>query len=267
MTERTFKLTLAYNGAAYSGWQLQAAQPTVQGAVEKALQTITGRRIVVHGSGRTDSGVHALGQVASFDLATDLAEEKLSAALESLTPDDIQVVELREVDSGFHARYDAVGKCYRYHVWLGGDPPLFYRPYLWPVTRRIDPDRLAGGLDSLRGEHDFAGFQTAGSPVKTTVRRLDTARSVQTGRLLTFEFRADGFLRHQVRAMVGSLMTGFGREKITAALTGGDRALGGKTAPAAGLFLVWVKYNGHGAPRRAAGPFDDINRAAAAEAD
>ncbi len=264
MAERTFKLTLAYEGAAYAGWQRQKNEPTVQQAVEDALSRLTDSPVRIVGAGRTDAGVHALGQVASFTTDSGLPANELERALTAMLPDDIRLLQLREVDKGFNARYDALGKCYRYHVWAGRRAPLFARRYVWAAGRELDENRLKAGLEIVTGEHDFAAFRSTGSDVKSTVRTMFRAELKRSGRLYTFEFEADGFLRHMVRALVGTLIDGRGPDEMERILSSGERSAAGRTAPAEGLFMAWVEYPGHGRPISAPGPFDDVTQSTTA---
>ncbi len=253
---KSFKLTLAYDGAAYSGWQLQKDRPTVQAALEAALGRIIGAPVRVTAAGRTDSGVHALGQVAGFRVETRMTPDQFKASLNALLAEDIRVKECREVDENFHARFQAERKCYRYHVWKGFPAPLFARRYVWAVKRLPDRKIMEEALARLCGEHDFAAFQSTGSEVSTTVRRMYRAELAEQGRLLTFSFEADGFLRHMVRALVGTLVSPDGSVNIETILGSKDRSKAGRTAPPQGLFLAWAAYPGQGRPASATGPFD-----------
>lgn len=259
MSRRTIKLTLAYDGSAYSGWQRQAEALTVQGEVEKALHRLTGEVIGLIGAGRTDAGVHALGQVAGFRTESKLAGAEMKRALNALTPDDVQALDVREVEPDFHARYDASGKCYQYHLWIGREEPLFFRPWVWHLGRELDREAVRDCLARLVGHHDFAAFQSTGSQVATTVRRMTRAELETDGPLWTFTLEADGFLRHMVRAVVGTVVDYPDPERVAAILASADRSLAGRTAPAKGLFMVRVHYPGHGQPVRAAGPFEALH--------
>lgn len=252
---RSFKLTLAYDGAAYGGWQIQKNSPTIQAAVEDALGRIIGRPVRVTAAGRTDAGVHALGQVAGFKGETRMTADEFQASLTALLPDDIQVVHCREVDDGFHAQYQAERKCYRYHIWHGARAPLFARRHIWAVRRIPDPDVLERGLRRLVGRHDFAAFRSTGSQAETSIRNMYRADVEIRGRLLTFSFEADGFLRHMVRALVGTLVAPEGPAMMDSIIKSRDRSQAGRTAPPQGLFLAWVAYPGQDGPKSAPGPF------------
>lgn len=264
---RTIRLTLAYDGTRYVGWQRQARGTSIQGVIEAALSRIEGRAVVVTGSGRTDAGVHALGQVASFTLAHPIAMAALVCALNAMLPPDLRVLDATEAPAGFDARRSASRKTYRYRLLRTAIADPFERLYAWHLPGPLDLAAMRQGLTPLLGRHDFASFQASGSRVSNTVRTLFDARLepglLADGRsglpgddLLTFEFTADGFLRHMVRTVVGTMVEiGAGRRDavlVPALLAACDRRLAGPTAPAAGLFLVRVEYtSGSGlAPRQ-----------------
>ena len=166
------------------------------------------------------------------------------------------MIQAAQVGQDFHPRFQAQRKCYRYHLWSGRRPPLFARRYVWSLARRLDKERLKESLTTLVGKQDFASFQSAGSEVRTTVRTIHRAELVERGNLLTFIFEADGFLRHMVRALVGTLVGLPDPERMKAIITAASRSAAGMTAPARGLFLAWVLYPGQGRPVFAPDPFD-----------
>ncbi len=254
--ERTLRLILAYDGTAYSGWQRQKNRPTVQAAVEAALARVIGRPTTITGAGRTDAGVHALGQACGLAASTRLSAPELARALNALLPEDIRIIQAEEAAPGFHARRHASAKRYCYHVYNGPEPPLFFRRYLWAVSRDLSIESLEAAMDALPGEHDFAAFQSVGSQVKGTRRTIHRAELSAQGRLLTFLFEADGFLRHMVRALVGTLIEQPEPQKMIEIIQSGRRSRAGRTAPPQGLFLVWVRYPDQAAPVTAPGPFD-----------
>ena len=258
MARRTIRLTVAYEGSAYAGWQRQADSPTVQGAIEAELERLTGQAVSLIGAGRTDSGVHALGQVAAFTTSAGLSDQEFERALRAMLPRDIEVIEAREAAADFHPRYQAVSKTYRYHLWTRPRPPLFARRYLWAVGREMDAGRMAEGLKVIEGSHDFAAFMSAGSEVSDTRRKIRRAELERRGRLWTLLFEADGFLRHMVRALVGTLVRGSDPEELARILASHDRSQAGQTAPAQGLFLVHVRYPDQEEPLSAPGPFDPL---------
>jgi tRNA pseudouridine38-40 synthase len=245
---RTLKFTLQYDGSGYVGWQRQATGASIQSVLEDALAKIEGRPVVVHGAGRTDAGVHALGQVASAEVESSLDDGTFARAMNANLPDAIRVVAVETVANGFHARFSATGKTYEYRIWNGPAVPPFIRLYAWQVSEPLAVDLLQRGAEAVRGTHDFAAFQGTGSVVHTTVRTI-TSASWHAGRpdgLLVFEITGEGFLRHMVRSLVGTLVeAGLARrpvEDMTRLLASPDRSLVGRTAPAHGLFLMRVDY-------------------------
>jgi tRNA pseudouridine38-40 synthase len=249
---RTFKLTLAYDGTDFAGWQRQPAIRTVQGELETAIARITGERPKCVASGRTDAGVHALGQVVSFMSPTYLDPTVLAKALNAELPEDMLVFEISEAPLGFHALRDAVRKRYRYIIEDGRLRDLFERKYVWHVWQRLDVEAMAEAARPLVGTHDFASFETAGSPRLTTVRTvLDLVVERRTGertQRIVIEVEADGFLYNMVRNFVGTLVAvGKGRGGVgwpAEVLALRDRTQAGMTAPPQGLFLVGVEYDG-----------------------
>ena len=259
---RTFKLTLAYDGTDYAGWQRQDGAATIQAAVEAALRPIEGRPVTVHGAGRTDAGVHALGQVASVRLAHPLAPPALLRALNARLPPDVRALHAEQVADRFHARFDARGKVYRYRLAAGPVANPLDRRYVWHLPQPVDRAAMQAAGALLRGRHDFAAFQTAagerrpGSTVRTIVDlRVVTepgpawsaAAGDRGGGIIGVEVEGDGFLRHMVRSIVGTLVE-VGRARrpvadVAAVLASGRRARAGPTAPARGLFLVRVDYS------------------------
>ncbi len=244
---RTIRLTLEYDGSGYHGWQRQPNGLTVQEVVEKALATILGQEVRVHGSGRTDAGVHALGQVAHFRTAATLPLAAFCEGLNSLLPRDIAVLEAQEAPPDFHARYTARAKTYEYRILNRPQDRQVQRHFCWWLSRPLDLHRLQTAAADLLGEHDFAAFQASGSDVKTTVRRvLEASWEAREGGWRIFRITADGFLRGMVRSLVGTLVEiGWGKrpvDDLARILASRDRRQAGPTAPAAGLYLVTVIY-------------------------
>lgn len=244
---KNFKLIIEYDGSAYHGWQRQKTEPTVQSEIEKALITMTGKRVVLIGSGRTDAGVHASGQVANFRIETGLNPEIFQKGLNSLLPEDIVIRECTQVDTSFHARYDAVSKIYHYRILNRRIPSAICRQYAWFVPKTLDHSAMSCAIDHIIGTHDFKAFEGAGSPRSKTIRCVKKAvlKKNRDGHLI-FEIEADGFLRFMVRNIVGTLVDA-GLCKITPEdfgniLLSKDRGLAGATAPPHGLFLMEVKY-------------------------
>jgi tRNA pseudouridine38-40 synthase len=315
----TFKITLAYDGTDFVGWQRQASGRSVQGLLEEALRELDGRDISVTGAGRTDAGVHALGQVASFALERAIEPAVLVRALNARLPDTVRVWSASRVAPTFNARFDARAKRYRYRISNGPLISPFDRQYAWHVSSLLDAGAMAEAARRFEGRHDFAAFQGAGSEVATTERTITVSRIVvpgisttedaadaedqpplklqrsadhlrarlrwfaeasakaealakaekscldesqrppvelpdlgfdlrvlRGGAFITYDVVADGFLRHMVRTIVGTLVdVGRGRrtpESIDAVLAARDRSAAGPTAPARGLFLVAVEY-------------------------
>lgn len=248
---RSFKLTVAYDGGEFSGWQWQTGRRTVQGVLEEALHRITGESFRITSSGRTDAGVHALGQVVSFASATYLSPEVLLRALNANLPDDVRVLEAEEARAGFHAIDDAIGKRYRYLLQEGPVPNLFARRYAWFVRSPLDLEAMQRAARALVGRHDFKSFETAGSPRVSTVRTVhDLTVDRQTGLdgrpLVLVEIAADGFLYNMVRNIVGTLReVGLGRRDASwpgEVLQQRDRRRAGMTAPPHGLYLLQVFF-------------------------
>jgi tRNA pseudouridine38-40 synthase len=244
---RTFRLTLEYDGAGFEGWQLQPRGRTLQGEIESAFARICGEPVHVEAAGRTDSGVHAEGQVASVRLDTDADPHRLQRALNGVLPSDMAVIGLEPVPEGFHARKHARSKLYRYQIWNGPDRSPLREARCLCLQRPLDLKALRRAAQDLVGAHDFASFQAAGSSVSTTERtllRLDV-RGEPGGRI-DLEFEGTGFLRHMVRILVGTLLqVASGRrdpESMPGLLAARRRADAGPTAPAHALTLVRVIY-------------------------
>ena len=244
---RTVRLTIAYDGTEYVGWQRQDTGPSIQGCLEEALSRIEGRAVTLHGAGRTDAGVHALGQVASARLHTPLADTRLARALNAHLPETIRVVHLATVADDFHARFSARGKTYEYRIWNGPVLPPFLRLYTWHRSFPLDVALMQQAADATLGAHDFAAFRNAQSVNHSTVREIGRAAWRRgDGDLLVFEIAGNGFLRYMVRSLVGTLVEiGWRRrppEDIARLLIQPDRSAAGRTAPPRGLFLMKVEY-------------------------
>jgi len=247
---RSFKLTLAYDGTAYAGWQVQPDRPTIQEALELALQEITNEQIRCTASGRTDAGVHALAQVVSFTSETALPVDVLRKAIDANLPADIAVHEVVEAPEGFHAIRHAVRKRYRYLIQDGPVADVFARRFVWHMHQQLDDHAMQRAAVALLGTHDFASFEAAGAERPTSVRTVTDISVVRSGEgiesRIIIEIEADGFLYNMVRIIVGTLVeVGKGKRDencIANILSAKNRAAAGMTAPPQGLFLVSVDY-------------------------
>ncbi|HEX7127109.1 MAG TPA: tRNA pseudouridine(38-40) synthase TruA [Thermodesulfobacteriota bacterium] len=250
---RTLKLTVEYLGAGFSGWQAQASgRRTVQGVLAEAVARVTGERAVVHGAGRTDAGVHALGQAASLVLERSaIAPAALRDAMNAVLPPDVSVRAVEEAPDGFHARKDAVAKRYRYLILVSPARSALWEGRAWHRRGPLDVDAMRRAASALVGTHDFSAFRASASEAPTAVRtisRLAIEADPAAEGLLRIEVEGDGFLMHMVRIIVGTLVE-VGRGKLPAGrvseiLAGRDRRAAGPTAPAHGLYLVDVRYGG-----------------------
>jgi len=246
-SERNFKLVIEYDGTDLAGWQRQPDQPSVQAHLEAAFLRLTGQPVSVIGAGRTDAGVHARGQVAHFKGKTRLTPLELLRGANALIPHQIAVLGAEEAPPDFHARYHARSKVYDYALYPAPVRSTLNRLYAWHLPCELDLKMMAQALTSLEGEHDFASFQSTGSAVKNTVRRMfEASLDERPDGLVRVTLEADGFLRHMARAIVGTLVeVGRGRvspKEFQRILEAKDRSLAGATAPAHGLCLREVKY-------------------------
>ncbi len=262
---QNWKLTLSYDGTDFHGWQVQPGLPTVQGELQAALNRVLnlkrGEAPLPQGSGRTDAGVHALGQVASLALEVSIPPENLRRALNRTLPASIRVVDCRKVAEGFHARHSAVAKTYEYRIFRGGMCSPFWAPWVHTCTWKLDMDLLRGAAGGVVGEQDFASLAASdadaagraledendGGPARSTVRTIYASEWVERpDDLLVYRVRGNGFLHHMVRNLVGTMLE-IGRGQFPAAsmpviLKARARSAAGPTAPAKGLFLESVEY-------------------------
>lgn len=245
---RRILLTIAYEGTAYGGWQKQINADSVQAQLEKALQTAEKKHIAVTGASRTDAGVHALGQRAHFDTDSRIPAEKYPFVFNTLLPDDISVISAAEVPSGLHARFSAVGKTYTYRIDNARQPNALKNRFYAHVPLPLDAEKMQDAALLLLGRHDFIAFSAAGGQAKTSVRTIGRLDVVRRQDDITLLVAGDGFLYNMVRIIAGTLIAiGQGKmEKsvITDAFATGDRRLLGITAPAKGLELTRVFYEG-----------------------
>lgn len=244
---RTIKLVVQYDGSDYVGWQRQGKGVSVQGLIEEALAKIDGAPVTLHGAGRTDAGVHAMGQVASARVISPIEDWQLVRALNANLPEAIRVTELTTVPDGFHARFSATAKTYEYRIWNGRTVPPFIRQYAWHVIEPLNLPLMQDASRAIPGEHDFAAFRSARSMNRTTVREItDVSWRQGDERTVIFEIVGKGFLRYMVRSLVGTLVEiGRGQrpvDDIARLLAAPDRSQAGRTAPACGLFLMKVEY-------------------------
>lgn len=250
MDERkNIRMVLQYDGTRFHGWQSQAEESTIQDIMEEKIRLMIGEAVRLTAAGRTDAGVHALNQVCHFHTKSRLDPESLRRGLNSLLPPDIFISRAEYVSPDFHARYSATSKVYEYRILNRPAPDPFARFHTWHIPSPLDLHEMSKCMALLEGEHDFSSFMSSGSSVRSPVRRMMQAEIRSPGEsLLFFEFQADGFLRHMIRNIVGTVVAvGKGRwhsEKFLEIFQERDRRLAGVKAPAQGLFLKRVYYEG-----------------------
>ena len=242
-----YKLIIQYDGTRYDGWQRQGnTENTIQGRIEEVLSRMVQAPVEVQGAGRTDAGVHALGQVASVYLDTDASEDEICRYLNQYLPEDIGVVEVRQAADRFHARLNASGKVYRYRIGIGAYKNVFERKYYYPLGKELDVAGMREAAALLLGEHDFKSFCSNKRMKKSTVRRLRRIDIREKAGEIEITYEGDGFLYNMVRILTGTLIeVGQGKrcpDSMKEILVGRNRKLAGYTAPARGLILAEVKY-------------------------
>jgi len=256
-SSRNWKLTLAYDGTDYSGWQVQPRRRTIQGELADAIEQISRERVLPQGSGRTDAGVHALGQVASFSLRANIPPDNLQRALNRILPTDIRVIAAEPVAEQFHARHSAVRKTYEYRMFRGEICPPFLSRYVYPLVWPLDLNSMQNAAAHIVGQHDFTSFaaielelaqrQDPDFTPPCPIRVITASTWQQEGDLLTYCVTGGGFLHHMVRNLVGTFID-VGRNHLPAdaipqILAAKNRGAAGPTAPARGLFLISVAYD------------------------
>jgi tRNA pseudouridine38-40 synthase len=242
-----WKIVIEHDGRPFVGWQRQENGPSVQAAIEDAIQGFSGEQVTLHGAGRTDSGVHALGQVAHFDLAKETDGDTVRDALNyHLKPQPIAVLRADAADAGFHARFSATRRHYLYRILNRRAPPTLEAGRVWHVVAALDAEAMHSAAQSLIGRQDFTSFRAAACQADSPVKTLDFLSVSRAGDEIHINAHARSFLHHQVRNMAGTLkLVGEGkwsRDDVTAALAARDRSRAGPTAPADGLYLTRVDY-------------------------
>jgi tRNA pseudouridine38-40 synthase len=243
-----YRITLEYDGGPFAGWQRQENGPSVQAALETAIFKLSAEQATVAGAGRTDAGVHALGQVAHFDLEKTFAPEKLRDALNyHLRPDPVTVLEARIAADEFHARFSATSRLYQFRILNRRAPPVLERGRVWHVARELDADAMQASARHLIGKHDFTTFRAAECQAQSPVKTLDTLNVRRAGEEIHIEAKARSFLHHQIRSIAGTLkLVGEGKwhpREVASALAACDRSRCGPVAPPDGLYLVQVDYD------------------------
>ncbi|MGX7030169.1 tRNA pseudouridine(38-40) synthase TruA [Vagococcus zengguangii] len=244
---RNIKLTIEYDGRRYLGWQrLGDSDKTIQGKIESTLKQMTGETIEIIGSGRTDAGTHARGQVANFKTTSDLTREQMLSFLNRYLPNDMVITKVEEMPERFHARYNVKGKQYSYYVWNSEVPTALERHTSFHVKQALDLEKMQLACQKLTGQHDFIGFSSLKKTKKSTVRTIEAINVNQYGNLLEFQFVGDGFLYNMVRIMMGTIIEiGLGKlpvEVIDEIFAKKVRQQAGETVPAHALFLDEVYY-------------------------
>lgn len=244
---RNIRIRVTYEGTRYQGWQKQeTSDNTIQGKLERLFSRMCDEEITIQGSGRTDAGVHALGQVVNFHTSSTMSTEEMLAYMNQYLPEDIAVVEIAEMPERFHSRLNAKGKRYCYRVWNSSIPNVFWRRYSHMVEDALDIEAMKSATTFLLGEHDFKAFTSTKKGKKSTVRRIDSIDIVKEGDLITFTFIGNGFLYHMIRILVGTLLeVGKGKrsaESISEVLESKNRENAGELVPGKGLVLEEVFY-------------------------
>ncbi len=246
---KNFKISIAYDGAKYKGWQKLGgddADKTVQGKIEAVLSKCFSRTIEINGASRTDAGVHALEQIANFKVKSQVHPREIALYLRTYLPEDISIKNVQEVDEQFHARFNAKSKTYVYQIWASEVLDPFKRKYVWHIAKKLDIEAMNKAAKAFLGTHDFTTFTNAKSKKKSMERTIQNVEIQRDGAMLTIRITGDGFLHNMARKMVGMLVeVGLGEiqpERITQAVEAKDRALNSPLAPSQGLFLEKIHY-------------------------
>ena len=243
---RNIKLTIEYDGAKFGGWQKQPTKLNIQGEIEKAIQEITGEEVELTASGRTDAGVHSLGQVANFKTNSNIEIEKFAIAINSKLKKSIVIKETEEVEEDFHARYKCKGKKYRYIINNSPCGSAIYRGLEYHIPQKLNIEKMKQAIKYFEGKHDFKGFRASGTSSRDSIREIYKAEVIEENERIIIELTGNGFMYNMVRIIAGTIVdAGLGRikpENITNIIEAKDRTLAGKTLPAHGLYLVEVYY-------------------------
>lgn len=243
---KNIKLTIEYDGTRFNGWQKQEGMLTIEGELEKAVKKATGKNVKILASGRTDKGVHAYGQVANFEIDTSIPGDRLKFAVNDKLPDDISIIDSREVHASFHARFSAKKKSYRYMIYSSETRSPIYRNYSYHTSYSLDLDRMKKASKYLVGRQDFSSFVPNRSNENKNIRTVYGLKLRQRGDFIELEIEGNGFLHNMVRIIVGTLVeVGYGKRKpseVKDIIVAKDRELAGHTAPAQGLYLLKVFY-------------------------
>ena len=246
---RNIKLTIEYDGKDFNGWQKQPTKLNIQGEIERAIETITGERIELIASGRTDAGVHALGQIANFKTNSTIPIEKFPVAINSKLKKSVRIQKAEEVEERFHSRYNCKQKTYRYIINNSEQGTAIYRNLEYYIPMKLNIKEMKKAIKYFEGEHDFSGFKASGTSSKSSVRKIYKTEIKQEGERILIELTGNGFLYNMVRIIAGTLVdVGLGKikaEEIPEIINSKDRTRAGKTLPPYALYLVNVEYECH----------------------
>lgn len=244
---RNIKLTIEYDGKKFGGWQKQPTKLNIQGEIEQAIKDITGEEVELNASGRTDAGVHSLGQVANFKTNSNIEIAKMAIAINSKLKKSIVIKKAEEVPDNFHARYSCKGKKYRYIINNSYQGTAIYRDLECHIPQKLDIEKMKKAIKYFEGEHDFKGFRASGTSSKNSIREIYKAEVIQNGERIIIELTGNGFMYNMVRIIAGTIVeVGLGKinpDQIPEIIEAKDRNKAGKTLPAHGLYLVEVYYN------------------------